>query len=99
MSHALNTYVFDTPDAPLKNLALSIKGDQIKQTGTMKTGIGIAFEMIGIMSATPEGIIRIHPTQVKAAHVPVIGLMKLFGLDMAKMINTRKNKRHERGGK
>ena len=92
MSHALNTYVFDAPDAPLKNLTLSIQGDQIKQTGTMKKGIGIAFEMIGVMSATPEGNIRIHPTQVKAAHVPVKGLMKLFGLDMAKMINTRKTK-------
>src|SRR6185295_19040005 len=30
MSHALNTYVFGAADAPLKNLTLSIKGNQIK---------------------------------------------------------------------
>ncbi len=92
MSHALNTYVFDAPDAPLKNLTLTIEGNQIKQSGTMKKGVGIPFEMTGVISATPEGKIRIHPMQVKAAHVPVKGLMKLFGLDMAKLINTRKTK-------
>jgi hypothetical protein len=89
MSHAMNTYVFGEPDAPLKNLRLSREGSQIKQTGTLRKGIGIPFEMVGTMSATPDGKIRIHPSQVKAAHLPMGGLMKLFGLDMAKLINTR----------
>jgi hypothetical protein len=92
MSHALNTYVFDTPDAPLKNLTLSIEGNQIKQTGILNKGIGIPFEMTGTMSATADGRIRIQPTQMKAAHLPVKGVMKLLGLDMAKLINTFKTK-------
>jgi hypothetical protein len=92
MSHALNTYVFNAPDAPLKNLTLSIEGNQIKQTGTLNKGPGLPFEMTGTMSATPDGRIRIQPTQVKAAHLPVKGIMKLFGLDMAKLVNTSKTK-------
>ena len=92
MTHAMNTYVFSEPDAPLKNLQLSSEGSQIRQKGTIKKGIGIPFEMVGTISATPDGKIRIHPTQVKAAHLPVKGLMKLFGLDMANLINTRKSK-------
>jgi hypothetical protein len=92
MTYAMNTYVFGDPDAPLKNLRLSRQGSQIKQSGTLKKGIGIPFEMVGTMSATPDGKIRIHPTRMKAAHLPVNGLMKLFGLDMAKMINTRNTK-------
>ena len=92
MTYAMNTYVFGEPDAPLKNLRLSREGSEIKQTGTLKKGIGIHFEMVGAMSATLEGKIRIHPTKMKAAHLPVKGLMKLFGLDMAKMINTRNTK-------
>ena len=92
MTYAMNTYVFGEPDAPLKNLRLSREGSEIKQTGTLKKGIGIPFEMVGAMSATPDGKIRIHPTKMKAAHLPVKGLMKLFGLDMAKMINTRNTK-------
>ena len=92
MSHAMNTYVFGASDAPLKDLKLSAHGSEIRQTGTLKKGVGIPFEMTGTMSATPDGKIRIHPAQVKAAHLPVQGVMKLFGLDMAKVINTRKTK-------
>ena len=89
MTYAMNTYVFGEPDAPLKDLKLSREGSEIKQTGTLKKGPGIPFEMVGTMSATPDGKIRIHATKVKAGHLPVGGLMKLFGLDMAKLINTR----------
>lgn len=92
MSPALNTYVFGAPDAPLKKLTLSMTGSQIKLAGTLNKGIGIPFEMTGSMSATADGKIRITPTQVKAAHLPVKGAMKLLGLDMAELINTRKTK-------
>jgi hypothetical protein len=92
LTHAMNSYVFDEPDAPLKNLQLSSEGSQIRQKGTLKKGIGIPFEMVGSVSATPDGKIRIHPTQMKAAHLPAKGLLKLFGLDMAKLINTGKTR-------
>ena len=49
------------------------------------------------MSPDAGGKIRIHPTQMKAGHLPVKGLMKLFGVDMAKIINGRNTKRHHRG--
>jgi hypothetical protein len=92
MTHAMNTYVFSEPDAPLKNLQLSAEGSQIRQKGTLRKGPGLPFEILGTVSATPDGKIRIHPTQMKVEHLPVKGLMKLFGLDMAKLINTRKTK-------
>lgn len=92
MSHAMNTYVFGDSDAPLKNLQLSPEGEQVKQKGTLKKGIGIPFETVGTLSPTPDGKIRIHPTKMKAAHLPVKGLMKLFRLDMEKLINTRKTR-------
>jgi len=93
MTHMMNKYVFGEPDAPLKNLKLSIEKGQIKQEGTIRKGPGISFETIGDMSVTPDGKIRIHPTKTKAAHVPVKGLMKLFGVDMADLINSK----HTRG--
>jgi len=93
MTHLMNTYVFGDSDAPLKDLRLSIENGQIKQKGTIRKGPGIPFEMIGEMSPTPDGKIRIHPKHMRAAKLPVKGLMKLFGVDMAKLINTR----HTRG--
>src|SRR5262249_20236397 len=92
MAHMLNAYVFGERDAPLKDLKISIKNGQIKQEGTIQKGIGIPFETIGDMSATEDGKVRIHPKEMKAAHLPVKGLMKLFGVDLANLINTRKAK-------
>jgi len=89
MTYAMNKYVFGAPDAPLKNLQLSAEGSQIRQEGTLRKGIDIPFEMVGTISATPDGRIRIHPTQMTVARLPVKGLLKLFGLDMAKLVNTR----------
>jgi hypothetical protein len=89
MTHMMNAYVFGEPDAPLKNLEISVEDGRIKQKRTLKK---LPFEMVGDMSATPEGKIRIHPLKMRAAHLPVKGLMKLFGLDTAKVINTRKTR-------
>jgi hypothetical protein len=89
MSHMMNAYVFGDPDAPLRNLQISIEGGRIKQKGTLKKGVEIPFEMVGDMSATPDGKIKIHPIKMRAAHLPVKGLMNIFGLDTAKLINTR----------
>ncbi len=92
LTHAMNTYVFGDSDAPLKNLQLSSEGSQIRQKGKLKKGFGIPFEMVGTVSATPDGRIRLHPTEMKVEHIRVQGLLKLFGLDMAKLINTRYTK-------
>jgi hypothetical protein len=93
MTHMMNQYVFGEPDAPLKHLKVSIENGRIKQEGTIRKGPGIHFETIGDMSPTPDGKIRIHPTKTRAAHLPVKGLMKLFGVDMADLINAK----HTRG--
>jgi hypothetical protein len=92
MSYALNTYAFGEPDAPLKNLQLSAEGSQIRQKGTLMKGVGIPFEMVATIGPTPDGRIRVHPTQMTVAHLPVKGLMNLFGLDMAKLVNTRQTR-------
>ena len=92
MTHMMNTYVFGDSDAPLKDLRLSIEDGQVKQKGTIRKGPGIPFEMMGEMSPTPDGKIRIHPKHMRAGKLPVKGLMKLFGVDMAKLINTRNTK-------
>jgi hypothetical protein len=90
MTYAMNTYVFGEPDAPLKNLQLSAEGSQLRQKGTLMKGVGIPFEMVATISPTPDGRIRVHPTQMTVAHLPVKGLLDLFGLDMAKLVNTKK---------
>jgi len=92
LSHAMNAYVFGDPHAPLKDLHVSAQGSQLKQEGKIRKGIGIPFEMLADVSPNADGKIRIHPTQIKVAHLPVKGLMKLFGLDTGNVINTKNTK-------
>lgn len=86
----LNHYVFAKPDAPLKELSVTIKGSELKVKGVLASKGGIAFESTGTLAVTPEGWIRVHTTKVKALHLPVKGLMDLVGLDTADLLNTKK---------
>lgn len=83
----MNSYVFNYPDAPLHNVKMSIQGDRLKQEGTLKKGVGIPFQLEGVLSATPDGLVRLHSTGIKSAHLPVKGLMDLFGVKLAALVN------------
>lgn len=90
LTNDLNDYVFAANDAPLKKLSVEIKDDQLVVKGLLVSKGGVPFETDGTVSATPDGKIRIHTTQVKALKVKVKGLMDLVGLDTQKLIDTKK---------
>jgi hypothetical protein len=90
LTNDLNDYVFAKPDAPLKHLDASTQGDQLVMKGLLVSKGGVPFETSGSMSVTPEGMIRVHITEVKALKLPVKGLMDLLGLDTEKLLNTKK---------
>ena len=87
LSDLMNRYVFAYRDAPLKNIEIRTEGDKIKQKGTLHKGIDVPFEVEGALEPTPDGQIRFRTTSIRSAHVPVKGLMELFGVKMAKLIN------------
>lgn len=90
LANVLNQYVFAASDAPLKGLTVTTEGNSLKVKGKLHSKGDISFETVGTISATPEGQIRIHAEKVKAAHLPVKGLMDLLGLKIADLINTKK---------
>jgi hypothetical protein len=90
LTNDLNDYVFAKPDAPLKHLNASTEGEQLVIKGLLVSKGGVPFETSGTISATPEGMIRVHTTNVKALKLPVKGLMDLLGLDTEKLLNTKK---------
>src|SRR5579859_6465485 len=76
LARLMNKFVFNYPDAPLHDLNITIAGERMKQQGTLrKGGVGIPFQIEGTISATPEGLVRLHSTGIKSAHLPVKGLM------------------------
>ena len=89
LTSIMNGYVFAKKDSPLKDLSVSIDKDQLIIKGKLASK-GIPFETAGTLSATPDGRIRVHTDKVKALHVSVKGMMGLFGIDLANVVNTSK---------
>jgi hypothetical protein len=92
LSNLLNQYVFAYPDAPLKNLLVTVDHGHIKETGTMHKGVDIPFEIDGHLDLTPDGEIRLHADRVTSARVPFKGLLHLFGEDLSKLISVKRDR-------
>ena len=85
LSQVLNRYTFNYLGSPLRKLVITIDHGRLRQHGQMR---GISFDVVGELSLTPEGDLRLHPTTVKAVGIKVGGLMKFFGLSLEKLVNT-----------
>jgi hypothetical protein len=90
LANVLNQYAFAAPDAPLKDIHVSVEREKLKIRGRLRSKGDVPFESEGTLSPTPEGEIRVHTEKLKAAHIPVKGLMDAIGETLAKLIDTRK---------
>jgi hypothetical protein len=90
LTNDLNEYVFAKANAPLKKLNVTTKGKELVVKGLLVSKGGVPFETSGTLAVTPEGMIRVHTTKVKALKLPVKGLMDLLGVDTADVLNTKK---------
>jgi hypothetical protein len=86
LADLLNRYTFAYAGAPLHHLKISIEKTQLKQQGTMR---GISFSMIGELTLTPDGELRLHPSSIKAVGIPVGGLMNFLGLHLQKLVKLK----------
>lgn len=82
----MNSYVSGYEGSPIRNVSVEIEDDRIKQKGTLHKGIGVAFEIEAALSANADGDIVLNADKVKADHIPVKGLLRLFGDDLADLI-------------
>jgi hypothetical protein len=81
----LNRYTFAYPGSPLRKLVITIEGGHLRQHGRLH---GISFDVLGELSLTPDGELRLHPIDIKAVGIKVGGLMKFFGLRLEKLVDT-----------
>ena len=88
MTALMNSYVLAYDGSPIKNITVEIRGNRLIQKGTVHKGVDLPFEMEGSMSATADGEIRVHAEKIKAGHLPLKGLLHLFGEDLSKLINS-----------
>jgi hypothetical protein len=90
LARILNENVFSAADAPIKGISIATKNNQLVVKGKLHQKGDVPFETTGTLSVEGDGRIRLHTEHLKAAHVPVKGLMDLLGLHVSQMINTKK---------
>lgn len=90
LSTLMNKYIFAYKGAPIKRVSVSIANGQMRMTGRLHKGVDIPFDIIAQVSATPEGLMRIHPTQTKIFRLNGKALMSVFHLTLQKLIDVRK---------
>ena len=86
LSNLLNHYTFAFPGSPLRSLKVGIEQGRLKMEGRMR---GISFSMLGDLTLTEAGELRIHPVSMKAVGIKVGGLMKFLGLNLEKLVKAR----------
>jgi hypothetical protein len=90
LANVLNSYVFARPHSPLTQLSISVEKGRLKVKGKLHDKGDIPFETEGVLIPTADGKIRLHSEKIKAMHLPVKGLMDLFGIDLGGLIKEGK---------
>jgi hypothetical protein len=92
MAGLFNDHVFAYPGSPLSKIAISIEPDRVIQKGVLRTALRAPFSIAGAVSLTPEGDIRVHPTSIRVAGMGVRRLMKIFGLELEKLVKLKQDR-------
>ncbi|HEX7679984.1 MAG TPA: hypothetical protein VF713_17780, partial [Thermoanaerobaculia bacterium] len=87
----MNRYIFGYPNPPLRNLHIEMAGRQLKQSGVIHKLVNIRFTMWADVSAS-NGKIRIHPTKIETYGINGIGLMRVVGMTLEKMLKLPKER-------
>jgi hypothetical protein len=90
LARVLNSYVFARSDAPLKRITIQVDKARLKIKGKLHIKGDLPFEMEGQLSPNSDGRIRVHAEYIKALHLPLKGLMDLFGANISPLIKTDK---------
>jgi hypothetical protein len=90
LANVLNSYVFARPHSPLTDLSVTVEKGHLKVKGKLHDKGDIPFSTEGILIPTPDGKLRLHSEKIKAMHVPVKGLMDLFGIELGGLVKEGK---------
>jgi hypothetical protein len=87
LSVILNRFVFGYKGSPLRNLRVKMSGTQLVQSGIMRKGVNLKFEITSALSLTDSGLIRLHPTKVRVLGVNGETLLHALGLHLDDLLN------------
>ena len=86
----LNDYLFSYDGAPLKELKVETKGNQLRLSGKVKKGVEVPFSVVSDVSVSPDGRLLLRTDKIKAAGLPAKGLMDFFDLKLEELVSLEK---------
>jgi len=90
LAQVLNENVLSAAGSPIKDLSIESKNNRLIVKGKLHQKGDIPFETEGVIMAEADGRIRLHTEHLKASHLPLKGLLDLLGIDIARLIDTKK---------
>ncbi len=88
----LNQFVFRYQGAALRDLHAETDSGRLRLHGKIHKLISLPFTIVAAVRVTPEGIIRLHPEQVRVLGIGVKGLLGALGVELDDLI--RNNRLH-----
>jgi hypothetical protein len=89
LSGLINRYVFGYRGAPIRDVKVSVDGQELIQKGKLGNA---SFTIRSAVSVTPAGEIRLHPVDVKVLGINADGLMRKFGLELDDLLKVDPNR-------
>ena len=72
--------------SPIRDVRVTIADGALHAAGKLHKGVTVPFSMTAEVSAANDGSLRLHARKVKAAGVPIKGLLDLLGLDVGALM-------------
>lgn len=85
----MNARVTSSPKAQVKDVRLSVAGEQLLIDGIMKKGLHVPFHAVAKLSVTGDNRIRIDVHQVKVEGLPMKALLDALGLSVQDLISQK----------
>jgi hypothetical protein len=84
----LNQRVFAGAQAPLQNVHLTATADRrLRLNASMRKGVSIPVSLTVSVGPAADGRLALHVEGLRALHVPVKGLLDLFGLQIDSLVD------------
>jgi hypothetical protein len=89
LSALMNSWLLASPKAQLREVRIAAEGERLLIRGTMKKGLHVPFSSTASVGISNDNRIRIAVEKVKAADVPVKGLMDAMGMSLDDLISQK----------
>ena len=92
LSALMNRHVFGGRGSPLSELTATAREGRIALKGKLHKGLTVPFSAKAAVGVTGDGRLRLHLESIKTAGVPAKGLMHVFGLELADVVNLKERR-------